>query len=192
VVKQRIDLDDVINSATRFVDSDGLDELALGKVADDLGVRTSALYNHVEGVDGLRQVLSSQSSENLTELLRDAAVGRAGADALEEIARTYRQFAHEHSGQYASTLLPAGSAVEGATEPQAEIVRVIARILEGFGIDGDQAIHGARIVRSAIHGFVTLEATGSFVHPQDRDESFAALVDFLVAGLDAGLLAGNT
>ena len=66
---------------------------------------------------------------------------------------------------------------------------MIARILEGFGIDGDPAVHGARIVRSAIHGFVTLEATESFVHPQDHDESFDALVSFLIRGLDAGLVS---
>ena len=66
---------------------------------------------------------------------------------------------------------------------------MIARILEGFGLDGDGAVHGARIVRSVIHGFVTLEATESFVHPQDHDESFDALVAFLIRGLEAGLLA---
>jgi AcrR family transcriptional regulator len=188
MAKQRIDLDDVINSATRFVDDGGLDELALGKVAEDLGVRTSALYNHVDGVDGLRQVLSAQSSENLAELLRDAAVGRSGAAALEEVARAYRAFARDHAGQYASTLLPAQSSVEGAAAPHAEIVRVIARILEGFGLEGDQTVHGARIVRSTIHGFVTLEASESFVHPQDQDETFDALVAFLIQGLDAGHL----
>ncbi len=190
MAKQRIDLDDVINSATRFVDDGGLDELALGKVAEDLGVRTSALYNHVGGVDGLRQVLSPQSSENLAQLLRDAAIGRSGGAALEEIARAYRDFARDHAGQYASTLLPAGwDVVDGAPAPQAEIVRVIARILEEFGLEGDRAVHGARVVRSAIHGFVTLEATESFVNPQDNDESFDALVAFLIRGLEGGLLA---
>ena len=188
MAKQRIDLDDVIRSATQFVDDGRLDELALGKVADDLGVRTSALYNHVDGLDGLRQELSSHASENLAELLRDAAVGRSGAAALEEVADAYRRFAHQHSGQYASILLPAGSTVAGTPGSQAEILRVIARILEGFGLEGDQAVHGARIVRSAIHGFVTLEATESFVSSQDHDESFRALVAFLVAGLDAGLV----
>lgn len=189
MAKQRIDLADVIDSATRFVDEGGLGELALGRVADDLGVRTSALYNHVDGVDGLRQVLSARASENLAQLLRDAAVGRSGAAALREVAHAYRRFAREHAGQYASTLLPAGSTVEGAPEPQAEIVRVVARILEGFGVEGDRAVHGARIVRSAIHGFVTLEATASFVNPQDEDKSFDDLVEFLVAGLEAGHLA---
>ena len=189
MAKQRIDLDDVIRSATGFIDLGGLDDLALGKVADDLGVRTSALYNHVDGLDGLRRVVSSHASETLAELLRDAAVGRSRAAALEEVAHAYRRFAHQHSGQYASILLPAASTAAGTQNAQAEIVRVIARILEGFGLEGDRAVHGARIVRSAIHGFVTLESTESFVNPLDQDESFRALVDFLVAGLDAGLVA---
>ncbi|MEQ8841638.1 MAG: TetR-like C-terminal domain-containing protein [Acidimicrobiales bacterium] len=192
MAKQRIDRHDVIASATRVVDRRGnLADLALGKIAEDLGVRTSALYNHVDGVDGLRRALAAQSGEKLANLLRDAAVGRAGADALEELAHTYRRFAHDHPGQYASTLLaPSTPAPVAETpEPQAEIVRVIARILGAFSLEGDQAIHAARVVRSAIHGFVALEATESFVNPQDHDESFRMLVAFLIAGLDAGLLA---
>lgn len=195
MAKQRIDRRDVIESATRFVDRDGnLADLALGKIAEDLGVRTSALYNHVDGVDGLRRALAVQSSERLANLLRDAAVGRAGADALEELAHTYRRFAQEHPGQYASMLLAAAppAPTARATEqpdPQTETVRVIARILGAFSLEGDQAIHAARVVRSAIHGFVTLEAAESFVNPQDHDESFRVLVAFLIGGLDAGLLA---
>ena len=45
-------------------------------------------------------------------------------------------------------------------------------------------VHGARIVRSAIHGFVTLEASEAFIHDQDPDETFHSLVEFVVAGFE--------
>ena len=77
-------------------------------------------------------------------------------------------------------------AIDGADAPQAAIVDVIARILESFGCAGDDAIHGARIVRSAVHGFVTLEASEAFINPLATDDSFAALLDFVVAGFAAG------
>ncbi len=180
MVRQRIDLEHVIACAVTLVDHEGLDELILARVADELGVQASALYNHVEGLEGLRRAVASQSRENLAGALRDAAVGRAGDAALREVARAYRDFARSHPGQYASTLLPAS----GPTDPaHAAIAGVLTRILETYGLVGDRLVHTARVVRSAVHGFVTLEAADSFTNPQDSDETFDQLLDFIVRGL---------
>ena len=44
-------------------------------------------------------------------------------------------------------------------------------------------MHATRAVRSALHGFVGLEAVGGFGLPQDVDPSYDWLVDLLHAGL---------
>lgn len=191
--KQRIDRADIVAAALEAADRDGLDELALARIAGELGVQSSALYNHVDGMDGLLAAASAQASDNLAERLRDAAVARSGAVALRAVAEAYRTFAREHPGQYASTLLPVGSAIDSAQGPQAAIVDIIVRILESFGREGDAAVHGARIVRSAVHGFVTLEASEAFINPQETDESFAALLDFVVDGFaDRPAISGES
>jgi hypothetical protein len=60
---------------------------------------------------------------------------------------------------------------------------VVLAVQRGYGLEGEDAIHGARIVRSALHGFVALEAGEGFGISLDLDESFARLV----ATLDRGL-----
>jgi Tetracyclin repressor-like, C-terminal domain len=64
-------------------------------------------------------------------------------------------------------------------------VGVVLAVLRGYALEGEEAIHGARIVRSALHGFVTLESSEGFGIPLDLDETFARLV----ATLDRGLRA---
>jgi hypothetical protein len=44
-------------------------------------------------------------------------------------------------------------------------------------------VHAARAFRSALHGFVGLEAAGGFGIPVDLDESFGRLVRTLAGGL---------
>jgi hypothetical protein len=56
-------------------------------------------------------------------------------------------------------------------------------IFTGYGITGDAAIHAARAVRSALHGFVSLEAAGGFALRQDQDESFTYLLSLIDRGL---------
>ena len=183
--RQRIDIVVMVDAAVDLVDQYGLEELSLARLADQLGVQASALYNHVDGLDGLRQAVVSRSSRNLADALRDAAIGRSGARAISAVASAYRDFARLHPGQYAATLLPASTSVDAAEAPEADIVDVLARVLESYGLVGDRTVHSARIVRSAIHGFVTLEAGEAFVNPLDTDDTFSELVDFVVRGLAA-------
>ena len=124
-----------------------------------------------------------RASANLANALMLSAVARSGEDAVRAVAVAYRQFAHDHPGQYASTLLVPGDVDEALIESQSAIISVIARVLESCGLTGNDAVHHARIVRSAIHGFVALEATDSFTHPHATDDSYALLIEFIVRGL---------
>ncbi len=64
-------------------------------------------------------------------------------------------------------------------------MNVIVAVLRGYGLEGDDALHGVRIVRATLHGFVTLELEGGFGLPLSLDTTF----DRLVAALDRGLRA---
>lgn len=189
--KQRIDRDDVIDAAMAVVDRGGLDDLVLARVAEELGVQSSALYNHVEGADALVAAVAARSSANLAERLRDAAVARSGDAALRSVGEAYRRFAREHPGHYASTMLPVHDAIDASSPSHAAIGEVVGRVIESFGCDPERAVHGARIVRSAIHGFLALEAAEAFTNPLNQDDSFDELLRFLVDGFSAGARFGE-
>jgi AcrR family transcriptional regulator len=181
-----LDTERVVDAAAAIADAEGLDGITLARVARGLGVRAPSLYNHVDGRAGLLRALALRGVRELTAALRDAAVGRSGTDALGATARAYRAYAGAHPGLYA-----AGVAAPGAddAEHQAaarETVGVVYAVLRGWELEGDDAVHAARTFRSAIHGFVLLEAAGGFGIPVDLDASFERLVATLAAGLATG------
>ena len=69
------------------------------------------------------------------------------------------------------------------------LVDVVLAVLRGYALEGEDAIHGARIVRAALHGFTALEAGEGFGLPLALDESFARLVRTLDRGLGASASA---
>ncbi len=172
----------VVEAAVDLVDDRQLSDIGVSSVADELGVRPSALYHHVENLEALRTAVAVVAVDRLAEVLRDAAVGRGGADAVRPMADTYRAFAKDHAGLYSFTV---SIATEDAARSAASrrVVDVLRQVLEGWGVSGDRAVHGARVLRSALHGFVTLEFAGDFVLDQDPDDSFEQLVEMLVDGL---------
>ena len=58
-------------------------------------------------------------------------------------------------------------------------------MLRGYHLDSGQEIHALRMLRSALHGFSTLEAAGGFRIDASVDDSFTWMIDFLDHGLHA-------
>jgi AcrR family transcriptional regulator len=170
----------VVEEAAKLADEIGLDRLTLAAVAQKLGVALPSLYKHIRGLAALQQSLAARAVNELAAALSAAAVGRSGRQALVAIATAYRSYAHAHPGRYAATLRAADPADPDHVAAGEAAVAVIYAVLAGYGLSGPAAIDATRCLRSALHGFVALEAVGGFGLPQDIDRSY----DRLVAALD--------
>jgi AcrR family transcriptional regulator len=182
----------VVGAAADLADADGLDALTLARIAATVGVRTPSLYNHIGGLDDVRRSIALVGLREIGDALRDAAVGRAGDDALTAMAHAYRAYARAHPGRYAATQRAPAAADDELAAAASGAVDVLLAILRGYGLDGDDAIHAARAVRSALHGFVALETGGGFGIPVDLDESFDRMVAALARGLSGSGRAGRS
>jgi AcrR family transcriptional regulator len=177
----------VVDAAAGIADRDGVGQLTLARVAAELGVRAPSLYAHVDGLDDLRRRLAGVGVAELTDALSQAAAGRAGRDALHAVAVAYRDFAHRRPGVY-EVMQRAPADVESrpgsdAAREAARLVGVLTAVLRGYGLDGDDAIHGVRLIRSALHGFVTLEGNGGFALRLSLEDSYERLIAMLDRGL---------
>jgi AcrR family transcriptional regulator len=176
----------VVDTAAAIADADGLEAVTLARVAGELGVRAPSLYNHVDGRGDLLRAIALLGVRELTAALREAAIGRASADALIAAAHAYRAYAREHPGRYAATVAAPTAGDEEHRAAAAEAVDVMLAVMRGWDLEGDDAIHAVRAFRSAVHGFVAIEASGGFGMAVDVDASFDRLVATLAGGLSEG------
>ena len=174
----------MVSAAAELADADGLEAVTLAKVAARLNVRAPSLYVHVGGgLEDLRRRIAGRGARALAAQLQAAAAGRAGEDALRAVAAVYRAYARAHPGTYAAmqrtSLLTDDETLVAATAA----IDVLLAVMRGFGLEGEDAVHAVRVVRSALHGFVLLETGDGFGLPLDLDETFARLVEILHRGI---------
>lgn len=173
----------LVAEAALLVDEVGYERLTLAALAQRVGVATPSLYKHIDGQQALRADLAALAARELGATLARAVMSRSGADALRAIADAYRAFARQHPGRYAATVrAPTAGDAEHAAATE-EALAVVLAVLAGYGLEGDDAIDAARLLRSALHGFTSLEAAGGFGLPRDLDRSFERLVDGLHTAL---------
>ncbi len=166
----------VVQAAAVLVDMMGLEQITMADLAERLEIRTPSLYNHVQGMEGLRRELALLGMRELLKRTGQAIMGKAGDEAVFAIATTYRAFVKEHPGLYTATLrAPAPDDIELQKAAQ-ELIDVFLRVLSAYSLQGEDAIHAIRMLRSTIHGFTTLEIAGGFEMPIEPDETFRRLV----------------
>jgi AcrR family transcriptional regulator len=175
--------DRVVAAAAALADERGIQGLSLAPLAERLGVRVPSLYKHVGGLDDLHRRLALAGMRELADVLGTATVGLAGRDALLACARAYRAYAKQHPGRYGAIQRAPDTADAEVVAAATRLTEILFAILRGYGLDENGTVHATRAVRSALHGFVTLEAGGGFGLPQDIDESYTRLVTLIDAGL---------
>jgi AcrR family transcriptional regulator len=185
VPRAGLDTGAVVAAGAALADEVGLAGLTMGLLADRLGVRPPSLYKHVGSLDELRHGISVQAKREFAHHLARSSVGRSGPDAVRAFADGYRHWAVEHPGRYAATVpAPAADDEEDRRVSEAAL-RVLLDVLAGFGLPDTRVVDSARALRSALHGFVSLEAVGAFKMARDVTPSFHFLVDTLIAGFQA-------
>jgi AcrR family transcriptional regulator len=177
-----LDSEAVVAAAAGLANEDGLAALTLSTLAARLGVRAPSLYAHVDGLPDLRRRLAARGAQELAQAVRRAVVGRSGPDALRGLADAYRAYARAHPGAYeAMQRAPEAAGVDA--DAAQELIEVILAVLAGYRLPDDERVHAVRAVRSALHGFVALEAAGGFRLPVALQDSYACLVTMLDQGL---------
>jgi AcrR family transcriptional regulator len=176
--------DDVVASAAGLADEIGFQRVTMGLLAGRLGVRPPSLYKHVDGLADLQHRLATLALTELGEVIRDAVQGRAGRDALAALLTAVRGYVTAHPGRYMATT---GVETTGPDDPLlaagTRVINSIAAVLRGYGISEGEMDHALRTVRSTIHGFAMLEASGGFRWDADPDESFEWMIRFVDRGL---------
>ena len=180
-----LDREKVLAAAATLVDREGAQGLTVARLAAQLEIKPPSLYNHVDSLEALQLELAVRGLRGMAAAMRTSVMGLAGVDALRALAGAYRTYALEHPGLYTLTLRARedDAAFSAASH---EVLSVVLAVLRGYQLSAASAIHATRCLRSALHGFVSLEAAGGFGMPYDLTESFARLVDMLDQGLRKG------
>ncbi len=174
----------VVQVAAELADSKGLEEVSLAVLAAQLGVRSPTLYHYVEGLSGLHHDLALLGTRMLAQRLGYSVMGNAAQEAILALANAYRTFVKEHSGLYAATTRAAEPDDHELQVAQQEIVEIALRALAAYHLQQDEAIHVVRMMRSMVHGFVSLEVAGGFGIPLDVDETFRRLLRLFIDNLE--------
>jgi hypothetical protein len=137
-------------------------------------------------LEDLRGRIALLAADEKTIRIAEATAGRAGKDALVAFAGAWRAYAHAHPGRYTATQIPMQIDPELAAQAPGprRAVELTYSMLRAYALAEPDLTDAVRLVRSTLHGFVSLEAAGGFAHARPAEASWSRCLDALHALLE--------
>ncbi len=183
--RNKLDRTVIVLTAAALCEEVGLDNLTLNQLADRLKIKTPSLYNHISGLKDVYSGLSALGLQRLGEIIQTAAVGRSGDEAVSAVALEYRKFAKENPELYKAILKAPELQEPKILEAENIVTQIMFRVLEPYHYSKEETFHIIRGFRSAVHGFVSLEAAGFFRAEYDLEKSYRELVALFLSGMES-------
>lgn len=175
-------MDVIVEAATDLVVEKGYNNFSVRELAQTLHVKAASLYNHVGSVDDINREVGKLASRKLNQRLEEVTRGKEKDEAIEALSYAYRDFVKNNYELYRAVIgLPALDSPE-----QGDSLRVVAResilvirhVVHQYEIPEEESVHFSRCLRSALHGFISLEMAGYFTGRMIRSEdSFRFMVN---------------
>ncbi|MCW7482425.1 TetR/AcrR family transcriptional regulator [Leptospira kanakyensis] len=171
----------VLDAAWDLIMEVGFSEFRLAGLAENLGIRTPSLYNHIQDLEDVRREMKRRSlvilGDKISLKLKHT---NQGSERITEFLNTYRSFAKSHPHVYPLTI--ESTEFDPELKPLGDRILTICMEVFRFQTLDEVAVHRIRILRSLLHGFIVLEETGGFGRKESVEESFKKISESLESG----------
>lgn len=178
-----LDLDTLLDEAIKIANHQGIEAVTLASLAKELNIKSPSLYNHIDGLQGLRKQLALRGLKELYNELANSIIGLSDDEAIHRLSKAYVAFVRSQSGLYEATLMAPDSKDEEVQEAGEKIVNLVLSVLEPYKLKAEESIHIVRGLRSILHGFASLELKSGFGLPLNLDESLNLIIDTFLIGI---------
>lgn len=182
--KTALDKNTILMAAAELANEHGSENITLALLAKKLNIKPPSLYNHFDGLPGIKRELAIFSLEKLyNSLVVEAEEKSNGEEAVIGLSHAYLTFARRNPGLYEFALSAPDPSDEHVHNAGKKIVELVVSAIEPFDLSEVEAIHAVRGLRSLMHGFASLEQRSGFGMPLDLDESYKLAVTTYIRGL---------
>jgi AcrR family transcriptional regulator len=173
----------IVAAARALLERDGPAGVTMHHVAAAVGVRGPSLYKRFSDRAALLRAVEQAVLAELTARLQTASNWPPRA-ALARMATEYRAFARANPGAYALLFAPGewdAARVAARAQTAAPLQAVTTQL-----VGASAALPAARLLTALLHGWVSMEISGTFRLGGDLEAAFAYALAAAIEGIESG------
>ena len=181
--RAQINLEKIIEVSTNICNQEGYNQLSLALVSKSLGIKTPSLYNYIENLAELRELIAIEGLKQMYDFLLHAIIGLTGEDAIMQASIAYVDFVLKAPGLYqaiSSVPNPYDSKFDALST---QFVHLFLKLLDSYNLTKTDSIYAVRGLRSLLHGFASIQTDIGFRLEYSQKDSLVFMVRTYLKGL---------
>lgn len=181
--KNNISEELIIETSAHIANEIGLDNLSLKIVAEELNIKPPSLYNHISGLDNIKEKLMIYGWKQIENKMIDSAVGVAGYEALKNMCYAFYDYATNNKGVFAAMLWYNKYETQENNNSTVRLFELLFKVMKALDISEDNINHSIRTLRGFLEGFSLLVNNNAFGNPISIKESFDLSLEIIMNGI---------
>ena len=178
-----LDANMVIHRAAQLVNEVGLENITLKMLADDLGVKSPSLYNHIGGLEDLKMQLMIYGWKEMEQRIIQSVIGISGYDAIKAGCHAFYEYATENPGLFNAMLWYNKFQNTETMEATSGLFSVLFKVTSSLNISEENCNHIIRTLRGFLEGFSLLVNNEAFGNSVSIAESIELSLNVLIEGI---------
>jgi hypothetical protein len=155
------------------------------RIAVDLISEIEKHLVEIGTIPEMRRFLAVKGYRELQQRIEQETEGKHGPEGLRAMAYAMRNYSLERPGLSAATFRDAVVDSREWNEAGSKLAQTVSRVFAQCGLEGDQAQHALRILRSLTRGFVIHEMAAPYLESLEYERSYEIAIDIFIQGLPA-------
>ncbi len=181
--KNNISEELIIETSAHIANEIGLDNLSLKIIAEELNIKPPSLYNHISGLDNIKEKLMIYGWKQIENKMIDSAVGVAGYEALKNMCYAFYDYATNNKGVFAAMLWYNKYETQENNNSTVRLFELLFKVMKALDISEDNINHSIRTLRGFLEGFSLLVNNNAFGNPISIKESFDLSLEIIMNGI---------
>ena len=174
---------DVIQTAADIADKNGLSNVSLKVVAENLNIRTPSLYNHIDSLESLLREIAHNGMKTMNERMMQAAIGKIGDDAVKSVGITYLDYMIEHPGIYETIQWATWHGTEETGKIFDNYLSLLKTLALSCNFNPTNIDEILNLLTGVLHGYTTLQLRYALSRPDEVRAALSTALDTVLAGL---------
>lgn len=173
----------IIKTASDIVDRDGLNKLSLKRLAEELGIRSPSLYNHVSCLDDLWREVAHNGMKKMNFLMKEAAIGKSGNEAIKCISGAYLNYMISHPGVYEAIQWSVWNGNKETENIFNDYKEFLMKLIVSCNLkNGDNNVI-LNLLIGILHGYTTMQLGEAIKNPNQIITDFKNTMDIVLLGI---------
>lgn len=179
----KITKEKIIKITSDIANQKGLSSISLKVIAEELGIKTPSLYNHIESLDDLLRGVAHVGMREMNDKMKESVIGKIGDESIIVVGVEYFKYIIVNPGIYEVIQWVGWHRNDETNFILSDYQELLKKLIRSCNFREEKIEDILTLITSIFHGYSSLELAKALEDKEDVLLKFEENLDVVLSGL---------